>query len=108
MDRSRRCSEYFEPSNAQLDGILPGVDPHSTRPQAATERFPSAPAGGRVQFSHESRRLALRRASSAADFAAASSAGTRSPVPKYISSGVCPRKAECGTCVLYNSATQCP
>ena len=27
MGRSRRCSEYFEPSNAQLDGILPGVDP---------------------------------------------------------------------------------
>jgi hypothetical protein len=105
MGRSRRCSEYFEPSNAQLDGILPGVDPHSTRPQAATERSPS---DSRPQFSHDSDRLALRRASSAADLADASSAGTRSPVPKYISSGVCPRKAECGTCVLYNSATQCP
>jgi hypothetical protein len=63
MGRSRRCSEYFEPSNAQLDGILPGVDPRSTRPQAATERSPS---DSRPQFSHDSDRLALRRASSAA------------------------------------------
>jgi hypothetical protein len=69
----------------------------STRPQAATERSPS---DSRPQFSHDSDRLALRRASSAADLADASSAGTCSPVLKYISSGVCPRKAECGTCVL--------
>jgi hypothetical protein len=29
-------------------------------------------------------------------------AGTAAPVPKYISSGVCPRNAECGSTVLYS------
>ena len=38
--------------------------------------------------------MRARRAAAARD---ASSAGTASPVPKYISSGVCPRNAECGS-----------
>jgi hypothetical protein len=36
----------------------------------------------------------VRRAAAARDVR---SAGTASPVPKYISSGVCPRNAECGS-----------
>ena len=34
---------------------------------------------------------------------ASKSWGTLSPVPKYISSGVCPRNAECGSFLLYSS-----
>jgi hypothetical protein len=46
------------------------------------------------QVSHDADRLAsthFRRAAAARDV---KSAGTASPVPKYISSGVCPRNAE--------------
>ena len=49
------------------------------------------------QASHDADRLAsirVRRAAAASDVR---SAGTASPVPKYISSGVCPRNAECGS-----------
>jgi len=45
-------------------------------------------------------RLASTRARRAAAARAVRSAGTASPRPKYISSGVCPRNAECGTTVL--------
>src|SRR5262249_21311254 len=46
------------------------------------------------QLSHEADRLASRRARRAAAAPDFKSAGTALPVPKYISSGVCPRKAE--------------
>ena len=42
-------------------------------------------------------RLAFTRARRAAAARDVRSAGTVSPVPKYISSGVCPRNAECGS-----------
>jgi hypothetical protein len=42
-------------------------------------------------------RLAATRARRAAAARDLRSAGTVSPVPKYISSGVCPRNAECGS-----------
>jgi hypothetical protein len=45
-------------------------------------------------------RLASTRARRAAAAHAARSAGTASPRAKYISSGVCPRNAECGRTVL--------
>ena len=48
-------------------------------------------------------RLACRRARRAASARAASSAGIASPVPKYISSGVWPRNAECGSTRLCSS-----
>jgi len=42
-------------------------------------------------------RFTSARARRAAAARAVRSAGTVSPVPKYISSGVCPRNAECGS-----------
>jgi hypothetical protein len=45
-------------------------------------------------------RLASARARRAAAARAVRSAGTASPLPKYISSGVCPRNAECGSTPL--------
>ena len=48
-------------------------------------------------------RLASARASRAVRRAASSDLGTSSPLPKYISSGVCPRNAECGRRVLCSS-----
>ena len=47
--------------------------------------------------------LARRRARREASARAASSAGIVSPVPKYISSGVWPRNAECGSTRLCSS-----
>src|SRR6516165_1508511 len=47
-------------------------------------------------------RLASTRARLAVAACDARSAGTASPVPKYISSGVCPRNAECGSTWLYS------
>ena len=46
---------------------------------------------------HAADRLASARARRAAAARAVRSAGTASPLPKYISSGVCPRNAECGS-----------
>jgi hypothetical protein len=46
-------------------------------------------------------RLASTRAWRAAAMRDAKSAEIASPVPKYISSGVCPGNAECGSTVLY-------
>jgi hypothetical protein len=46
---------------------------------------------------HATDRLASTRAWRAAAARAVRSAGTASPLPKYISSGVCPRNAECGS-----------
>ena len=46
---------------------------------------------------HAADRLASARARRAAAARAVRAAGTASPVPKYISSGVCPRNAEWGS-----------
>ena len=46
---------------------------------------------------HDADRLASRRARRAAAARDVRSLGTASPVPKYISFGVCPRNAECGS-----------
>ena len=47
-------------------------------------------------LSQDANRLASARARRAAAARDLRSVGTASPVPKYISSGVCPRNAECG------------
>ena len=52
--------------------------------------------------SQDADRFASRRARRAAAVRDVKPAGTASPVPKYISSGVCPRNAECGSTVLYS------
>jgi hypothetical protein len=52
--------------------------------------------------SHDADRLASTRARRAAAVRDVRSAGTASPVAKYISSGVCPRNAEWGSTVLYS------
>jgi hypothetical protein len=46
---------------------------------------------------HDAARLVSTRVRRAAAARDVRSAGTASPVPKYISSGVCPRNAECGS-----------
>ena len=46
---------------------------------------------------HERARLATRRDCFVSSRAACSFSGTSVPVAKYISSGVCPSNAECGT-----------
>jgi hypothetical protein len=53
--------------------------------------------------SQDADRLVLTRARRAAAARDIASAGTLSPVPKYISSGVCPRNAECGRTRLCSS-----
>ena len=54
-------------------------------------------------LSHDADRLASPRVRHAAAARDIRSAGTASPVPKYISSGVCPRNAECGSTRLCSS-----
>ena len=63
-----------------------------TRPRRLTGTSRTTPIG----WPHR----VLRRAAAAR---AVRSAGTASPVPKYISSGVCPRNAECGSTRLCSS-----
>ncbi len=70
------------------------VGPWSER-RSAPHGHAAASTDGHV--SHDTDRLAsarVRRAAAARDIR---SAGTASPVPKYISSGVCPRNAEWGS-----------
>ena len=52
-------------------------------------------------------RLAATRARRAAAVRDVNSPGTASPIPKYISSGVCPRNAEWGSTVLYSWTLEC-
>jgi hypothetical protein len=52
---------------------------------------------------HDADRFASTRARRTAAARDVRSAGTVSPVPKYISSGVCPRNAECGSTRLCSS-----
>src|SRR5262249_19952130 len=53
-------------------------------------------------LSHAADRLASARVRRAAVARDIRSAGAASPVPKYISSGVCPRNAECRSTWLYS------
>jgi hypothetical protein len=57
-------------------------------------RYAALRDGHAVQDADRFPFMRARRAAAAGD---ASSAGTAAPVPKYISSGVCPRNAECGS-----------
>ena len=77
----------------------PGA-PWSER-RSALHGHAAASTDGHV--AHDADRLAstrVRRAAAARDLR---SAGTASPVPKYISSGVCPQNAECGSTRLCSS-----
>jgi hypothetical protein len=73
--------------------------PWSERPQRV-RRHAAALRDGHVL--HDADRLASARARRAAAVRDLRLAGTASPVPAYISSGVCPRNAECGSTVLYS------
>ena len=69
--------------------------------RSALGRHAAALTDGHV--SQDADRLASTRARRAAAARDVRSAGTASPVPKYISSGVCPRNAECGSTRLCSS-----
>jgi hypothetical protein len=62
---------------------------------------PESGTSSQPHLSQQRARLAWRRASCAAFFATASFTGTSAPLPEYISSGVCPRKAQCGISELW-------
>jgi hypothetical protein len=104
-------------AESDVDGVLParsiegrcvrwsGAPPRGHECQRVgtaitTGRHAAALKDGHV--SHDADRLASARARRAAAVRDVRSAGTASPVPKYISSGVCPRNAECGSTVLYS------
>ena len=63
----------------------------------AVGRLGHAAALSNGHVSQDADRLAATRARRASAARALRSAGTASPMPKYISSGVCPRNAECGS-----------
>ena len=87
---------------------LPASPPRCTRRRAPqSERWSglhghaAASTDGHVPQAAD--RLAPTRARRAAAARNFRSGGTASPVPKYISSGVCPRNAECGSTRLCSS-----
>ena len=71
------------------------------RPRGRNDGHAAASTDGHV--AHDADRLASTRARRAAAARDVRSAGIASPVPKYISSGVCPRNAECGSTRLCSS-----
>ena len=82
----------------------PGVAARRTgpwRPRGRNDGHAAASTDGQV--AHDADRLASTRARRAAVARDVRSAGIASPVPKYISSGVCPRNAECGSTRLCSS-----
>jgi len=111
--------------HSDVKGLLTGGDPESgtgfcpsTRATCGPRfsrlrRQTHGPGAGAVAFrgrndghaaastdghvAHDADRFALTRARRAAAARDVRSAGTASSVPKYISSGVCPRNAECGS-----------
>jgi hypothetical protein len=92
------CGPRFSRHRLQTRG--PVASPWSEL-RSALHGHAAASTDGHV--SHDADRFAstrLRRAAAARDVR---SAGTASPVPKYISSGVCPRNAECGSTRLCSS-----
>src|SRR5712692_2498133 len=87
--------------------VLPASPPDARARAPWSERRSAlhghAAASTDGHVSHDADRFAsprVRRAAAARDLR---SAGTASPVPKYISSGVCPRNAECGSTRLCSS-----
>ena len=102
------------------DTVLPSIRPTATiqsvRPSLPEARAYRAPwskgpstTGGHAaassdgHVSHNADRFASPRARRAVAALDVRSADTASPVPKYISSGVCPRNAECGSTRLCSS-----
>ena len=73
----------------------------SSERRSAARRHAARLSDGHV--SQDADRLASTRAWRAAAARDVRSVGTPSPVPKYISSGVCPRNAECGRTRLCSS-----
>jgi hypothetical protein len=100
--RTARCAATINPRSAgqkRVDAAHPWVPVVGTA--SALDGHAAASTDGHV--SHDADRFAsrhIRRAAAARD---ARSAGTAFPVPKYISSGVCPRNAECGSTRLCSS-----
>ena len=93
-DRAVRCSRQSSPDARARRS--PGSEERSAfRGHAAASR------DGHVSQAPD--RLASPRARRAAAARDVRSADTASPVPKYISSGVCPRNAECGSTRLCSS-----
>jgi hypothetical protein len=70
----------------------------SSEPRSAVRRHAAALSDGHV--SQDDDRLAFTRARRAAAARDVRSVGTPAPLPKYISSGVWPRNAECGRTLL--------
>jgi Oxidoreductase family, NAD-binding Rossmann fold len=87
--RPRRSASPGQSSQAPAWRVLVVGRRSTDRDQAA------ASIAGHVRQAAD--RLASTRARRAAAARDVRSAGTVSPVPKYISSGVCPRNAECGS-----------
>ena len=94
------CDVRLRFSRLRLQTHGPAGAPWSER-RSALHGHAAALTDGHV--AHDADRFAstrVRRAAAARDLR---SAGTASPVPKYISSGVCPRNAECGSTRLCSS-----
>ena len=72
----------------------------SRRSESLLHGFQLRLAAGRLQASQSRFRFASARAWRAFCRAASSASGMSAPVMKYISSGVCPRNAECGNWLL--------
>ena len=95
----RRSAVY---SSDGCGSVCPAVASGGTGRQGPWSKGPSATGGHAAassdgHASHDADRFASPRARRAAAALDVRSADTASPVPKYISSGVCPRNAECGS-----------
>jgi hypothetical protein len=97
------CLIQFCPSTqATARSACPGQSAHGPRiPSVGCRHHAAASIDGHVLQAAD--RLASARARRAATAPDVRSAGTASPVPKYISSGVCPRNAEWGSTRLCSS-----
>jgi hypothetical protein len=73
------------------------ISTRATGFMASTSNGGQAAASTDRHVAHDAERLASMRAWRAAAARAVKFAGISSPVLKYISSGVCPRNAECGS-----------
>jgi hypothetical protein len=92
------CGPRFSRPRLQTHG--PVASPQSER-RSALRGHAAASTDGHL--SHDADRFASTRVRRAAAARDVRSAGTASPVPKYISSGVWPRNAECGSTRLCSS-----
>ena len=95
--RPESVADRAQGSAPVYSGDSGGYQTHgpAARSDRAVGDHAAASIGG--QIPHAADRFAVRRARRAAAARDVRSAGTASPVPKYISSGVCPRNAECGS-----------